>query len=95
MQSQFEIFNEEFIVKKAIQERLAQLQPGQRAVIREILSEVGERICLLEMGLLPGTMVECMRIAPLGDALLIKVRGALLSIRRSEAFAVALEVCPA
>jgi ferrous iron transport protein A len=90
------MFYEEFIVSINIQQRLlAQLQPGQRAVIREIFSEMGQRIRLLEMGLLPGTIVECMRIAPLGDALLIKVRGALLSIRRSEAFAIALEVCPA
>jgi ferrous iron transport protein A len=82
-------------VSHTIQQRLAQLRPGQRAIIRDILSEVSERIRLLEMGLLPGTIVECMRIAPLGDALLIKVRGALISIRRNEALTIALEDCSA
>ena len=40
---------------------------------------------LLELGLLPGTVVEIIRMAPLGDPLEISLRGSRLSIRREEA----------
>ena len=47
---------------------------------------------LLEMGVLPGSVIEVVRIAPLGDPIAIKVRGYQLSLRRSEAALV--EVTP-
>ena len=40
---------------------------------------------LLELGLLPGTVVEIIRVAPLGDPLEISLRGSRLSFRREEA----------
>jgi Fe2+ transport system protein FeoA len=40
---------------------------------------------LLEMGLVPGTTVRVVTIAPLGDPLQIEVRGGQWSIRRAEA----------
>jgi Fe2+ transport system protein FeoA len=40
---------------------------------------------LLEMGLLPGTRVEVVRYAPLGDPIEIKIRGYNLSLRKHEA----------
>ncbi len=42
---------------------------------------------LLEMGLVPGTSVQLVNVAPLGDPLELLVRGARLSIRREEASA--------
>ena len=39
---------------------------------------------MLSMGLLPGTEIEIVRIAPLGDPIEVKVRGYLLSLRKSE-----------
>ncbi len=46
---------------------------------------------LMEMGLLPGTRVAVVRVAPLGDPLELRLRGYALSIRRQEAAAVMLE----
>lgn len=40
---------------------------------------------LLELGLLPGTSVTLVSVAPLGDPLELLVRGASLSIRRADA----------
>jgi ferrous iron transport protein A len=45
---------------------------------------------LMELGLVPGTRVELVGIAPLGDPLELLVRGASLSIRRSDARAVSV-----
>lgn len=40
---------------------------------------------LMEMGLLPGTELSIVNVAPFGDPLEIEVRGCRLSIRRHEA----------
>jgi Fe2+ transport system protein FeoA len=40
---------------------------------------------LMEMGLVPGTMVAVINVAPLGDPLEIEVRGSRWSIRKAEA----------
>ena len=71
---------------------LADLRPGQRGTVEGYTSETPS-LRLLEMGLLPGTLIEVVRRAPLGDPLDLKVRGYHLSIRREEARHV--EVTPA
>ncbi len=43
------------------------------------------RLRLMELGLIPGTRVEVVRIAPLGDPMELRVRSGRLSIRRHEA----------
>ena len=40
---------------------------------------------LLAMGLTPGTEFKLIRLAPLGDPVEIRVRGAAVSLRRGEA----------
>lgn len=47
-------------------------------------------IRLMEMGLVPGTELRVLGLAPLGDPLEIEVRGYRLSIRKSEAARVQL-----
>lgn len=46
---------------------------------------------LLAMGLVPGTQLELIRIAPLGDPFEFRVRGFSLCIRRNEAVILRLE----
>jgi len=46
---------------------LSSLTPGERAVVARIDIPPEQRGRLLEMGLLPGTPVELVRFAPLGD----------------------------
>jgi Fe2+ transport system protein FeoA len=40
---------------------------------------------LMEMGVLPGTEVRVVRVAPLGDPLELRLRDYSLSVRRTEA----------
>lgn len=67
------------------------LRPGERATVVGFSSDTPPAR-LLEMGLLPGTTVEVVRLAPLGDPMDLKVRGFHLSIRKHEAALV--EVTP-
>lgn len=63
---------------------LAALRPGQRATVTGYAAgDLPGRV--LEMGLVPGTPVEVVRLAPLGDPMDLRVRGFHLSIRKSEA----------
>jgi ferrous iron transport protein A len=40
---------------------------------------------LMDLGLIRGTMLEVIRMAPLGDPLEVRLRGFTLTLRRAEA----------
>jgi Fe2+ transport system protein FeoA len=71
---------------------LAQLSVGAsgRVVRVNQIDEVSAR--LLEMGLTPGVDVEVLGAAPLGDPIELALRGYRLSLRRSEAARVEVEL---
>ena len=64
---------------------LADLPMGQRATVSRVGGSRAFARRLLEMGLVPGTDVRVVTVAPLGDPLQIEVRGGQWSIRREEA----------
>jgi len=64
---------------------LGTLPVGACGVVRRVGCDRPVARRLMEMGLLPGTEVRVIRIAPLGDPLELRVRGYALSIRRAEA----------
>jgi ferrous iron transport protein A len=70
---------------------LDQLRPGQQARVARVNGQGAFRRRLLELGLLPGALVERTGQAPLGDPLTFRVRGAVLGLRREDARAVELE----
>ena len=51
------------------------------------------RAKLLALGLTPGTECHLYRVAPLGDPLELRVRGFALSLRKSDAARVRVEIC--
>lgn len=70
---------------------LRQLPVGTTAVIQGIReSHRSYRSKLLSMGLTRGTEIFVRNVAPLGDPILIAVRGFNLSLRREEAAAIEL-----
>jgi ferrous iron transport protein A len=75
--------------------KLSQLAAGDSAVVRGYPKSGGAFLRLREMGVLPGTAVTLVRTAPLGDPIEIKVRGYLLTLRKSEAEHVLVEQAPA
>jgi ferrous iron transport protein A len=65
--------------------KLSELQVGAQALVREFPKQGSAFLRLREMGLMPGTPVTLVRIAPLGDPIEVKVRGYNLTLRKSEA----------
>jgi len=70
---------------------LAEIPLGQAAKVVRVDGPRAFRRRLLEMGLVPGTDVRVVTIAPLGDPLRIEVRGGQWSIRRNEAAQISIE----
>lgn len=70
--------------------RLSDLEAGQKAVINSF--EKDEIfIKLMEMGCIPGEVVQIEQVAPLGDPISISVAGYHLSLRLSEARSIFVE----
>lgn len=74
---------------------LAQSRIGDVVAIEAVEGERSFRRRLLELGLVPGTLVTFLGVAPLGDPLQLTVRGCQLSIRRSEALQIRVRVSEA
>ncbi len=71
--------------------KLSELAINQPATIREFPKTGVAFTRLKEMGLLIGTPVKLVRIAPMGDPIEIKVRGYSLTLRKSEAADILVE----
>ena len=75
--------------------RLADLGVGETGVVHLVEGEGAFRRRLMELGLLSGTSVRVVRVAPLRDPMELEVRRASLSIRRADAERVVLQPGPA
>lgn len=64
---------------------LADLPIGQVATVHAVTGPNTFRRRLLEMGLVPGTAIRVVTVAPLGDPLRVEVRHSQWSLRRAEA----------
>lgn len=65
---------------------------GRTARILRVDGARAFRRRLLELGLVPGTEVEVVRVAPLGDPIELVARGCFLSIRKEDAAAIEVAV---
>lgn len=71
---------------------LAALKPGQKGKITAIGSVGPLKRRLLDMGVLVGEMVKVEKVAPMGDPMEVRIKSYLLSLRKSEAEAIGVEV---
>ena len=73
---------------------LAQTPRKTPVVITSVAGARAFRRRLMEMGLVPGTEVTIINVAPLGDPLEIEARACRLSIRRDEAAQISVAPAP-
>ena len=71
--------------------RLSELNKGQSGII-ESFEDSHSKIHLMEMGFIIGEMVAVEAIAPLGDPMAVSISGYNLSIRKSEAAAIWINI---
>jgi len=70
---------------------LRDCKPGQRVKIRCHHAKGAIRQRLLDLGFVPGTEIDMVRSAPLGDPIQCKVSGYNVTLRKSEAELIELE----
>lgn len=73
---------------------LSKLEPGVAGRITAIGSAGPVRRRLMDMGVLVGERVTVAKVAPLGDPIEVRIRNYSLSLRKSEAQAISVEVAP-
>jgi len=74
------------------EKRLSALKPNEKAQVKGISGEGSLKRKLLDMGILPGVILEVVKLAPLGDPMEVKVKGYHLSLRKEEASRISVEV---
>ena len=72
--------------------RLSECAPGQGGAVKSIQGDglIVQR--LMEMGLIEGAAVKVVRVAPLGDPIEIEINEYLLTLRKSEAAGVEIDL---
>jgi ferrous iron transport protein A len=68
-----------------IQTTLDKLIPGESGKITRLMGQGAIRRRLVDMGLTKGAVIEMVKVSPLGDPVEYRLRGYHLSLRRSEA----------
>ena len=71
---------------------LNQLKPGERATIVKVGGQGPVRRRILDMGVVKGAEIKVVRVAPLGDPVEFLIKGYNLSLRKSEAQEIQVEV---
>jgi len=60
---------------------LAEMNRGDSAIVYKLTSTGGIRRRLQDIGLIPGTKVECIQKSPLGDPVAFLIRGSVIALR--------------
>ncbi|WP_346354371.1 ferrous iron transport protein A [Azotosporobacter soli] len=71
---------------------LSELEPGEKGIVAKVVGRGVIHRRIVDMGIVPGAMVKVEKFAPLGDPMEIKVKGFNLSLRKSEANLIQIEV---
>jgi len=64
---------------------LDKIEPGNAAVVTRVGRQGHGRRRLMAMGVVPGTEIEVLRTAPLGDPVEYRIKGYSLSMRKADA----------
>lgn len=63
---------------------MAELLPGEKGIVEKLCNENSIKRRLQDIGLVKGTVVECVGISPLGDPTAYLIRGAVIAIRNED-----------
>lgn len=71
---------------------LNKLNYGETGIVQKVLGEGALRRRLFDMGITPGAKITLKKTAPFGDPIQINVRGYDLTIRKSEAKVIYVDI---
>jgi ferrous iron transport protein A len=76
----------------SIKKQLIELKPGEEGRVVAISASGSLRRRMLDIGIVAGSVVKVIRLAPAGDPVEILLRGYSLALRKNEAKNITLEV---
>lgn len=60
------------------------INPGEKAIITKISNSGAIKNRLMDIGLIPGTRIECVGKSPFGDPKAFLIRGAIIALRKED-----------
>ncbi len=75
-----------------MEKTLKEFKPNEIGKVKKVASDGRIRRRIYDMGITPGALITLRKIAPLGDPIEVTVRGYELSLRKSEAECIIMEV---
>lgn len=63
---------------------LSDIKEGEKFYITKLLTKGKLRQRLLDLGFVPGTETECVRISPFGDPKAFFIKGAVIALRKED-----------
>lgn len=75
-----------------MEKTLKEFTVGEKGVVKKVTADGRIRRRLFDMGVTPGAEIVMKKVAPLGDPIEVTLRGYELSLRKSEAECVEMEV---
>lgn len=70
---------------------LDMLKIGEKAIVKKVNNADSERRRLLDLGILPGTLIENVMKSPLGDPVAYRVRNSTIALRKKQACLIEIE----
>ncbi len=67
---------------------LSNIKKGEKFYITRLLTKGELRQRLLDLGFVPGTKIECVRISPFGDPKAFSIRGTVIALRKEDSEAI-------
>jgi Fe2+ transport system protein FeoA len=70
---------------------LSELKPGEKGQIQKVAGVGPVKRRIADMGVTKGSLVEVVRVAPMGDPMDVRIKGYHLSLRKEEAADIAVK----
>jgi len=70
---------------------LSEIKPGDKAIIKKVMNEGSIKRRLLDIGLIPGTKIECVLRSPSGDPYAYNIRGSIFALRNTDTEKILIE----
>lgn len=72
--------------------KLADMKPGVSGVVEALEGHGNIQHRLVDMGVIKGSHITVVKVAPLGDPVEVKVKGTALALRKNEAAMISVAV---
>lgn len=72
--------------------KLADMKPGASGVVEALKGHGNIQHRLVDMGVVKGSHITVVKVAPLGDPVEVKVKGTALTLRKNEAAMISVAV---